>query len=209
MTDDFGLFFKGLLLGFSLAAPLGPIGVLCIRRTLANGMLTGFVSGLGTATADALYAAMAAFGLTAATGYLVSQQLYFHSIGGLYLLYLSYTTFTAQPEMNTAPPPIAGTLLSSYFSSFFLTLANPMTILMFIALFAGITTLELSADYTHSLLLVGGVFSGSLVWWFFLSTFVGILRSNFSPPKLVLINRISGIIIAGFGIYSLSSIVFQ
>src|SRR6185312_8691316 len=134
---DVGLFVRGAILGFSIAAPVGPIGVLCIRRTLAGGRLVGLLSGLGAATADACYGAIAAFGLTAVSSRLVGHQDALRIVGGLFLLYLGIRTFFAAPA-QTAKSGQRRQLLSNYLSTLGLTLTNPTTILSFVALFAGL-----------------------------------------------------------------------
>src|SRR5512147_916819 len=131
------LFLQGLILGFSIAAPVGPIGVLCIRRTLADGRMSGLVSGLGAATADAIYGSVAAFGLTFISGFLIDQKLWLGLLGGAFLCYLGLRTFLSQPAQQVALAQGQG-LVGAYGSTFFLTLTNPMTILSFMAMFAGI-----------------------------------------------------------------------
>src|SRR5881409_981452 len=134
---DQRFFVRGVAIGFSIAAPVGPIGVLCIRRTLAEGRLCGFASGLGAATADAVYGCVAGFGLTAVSNLLVSQQTWLRLIGGLFLCYLGVKSFFAGPA-QTAAAPKSGALAGAYASTFLLTLTNPMTILSFAAVFAGL-----------------------------------------------------------------------
>jgi threonine/homoserine/homoserine lactone efflux protein len=130
-------FLKGLLLGFSIAAPVGPIGLLCIQRTIANGRRSGLVTGLGAATADGLYGAVAAFGLTTISGFLVGQQIWLRLIGGLFLLYLGSRTFLSK-SAERAASSIHKNLFRDYASTVFLTITNPMTILSFAAVFAGL-----------------------------------------------------------------------
>ena len=190
------------MLGFSIAAPVGPMGLLCIRRTLAQGLLSGCLSGFGTATADALYGCIAAFSLTAVATVLLEQQFYLRFFGGVFLLYLGYTTYTA----TLAATPVKSVdkrLLSTYISAFFLTLANPLTIMSFAAVFAGLGIGETGGNYNAAGVLVLGVFTGSMLWWLTLSSLVVLLRSRFDHQRLAWINRLSGMIIAGFGLVSL------
>lgn len=195
-------FLKGLILGFSIAAPVGPIGILCIRRTLAYGMTFGFVSGVGTATADAIYGAIAAFGLTAAARFLLDYQLYLKIIGGIYLLYLGINILMSKPSIATTQ--VHDTSLSAaYISAFLLTLTNPMTILMFAAIFTGFGIGGINGDYYLSSTMVLGVFLGSLLWWLLLSGITTILRSTFDYRKLRYTNIGSGLIITGFGLVTL------
>lgn len=200
------IFWQGLILGISIAAPIGPIGVLCIRRTLANGMVNGFVSGLGAATADGIYGCIAAFGITAVSGFLVDNQVYLRLICGLFLLYLGYQTFVAVIA-ETAEHTETKSHLASYHSAFFLTLTNPLTLMSFAAIFAGLGIGTVGQGYLSAGLLVVGIFTGSMLWWLILSGAVSRLRNKFDAKKLKWVNRLSGMIIAGFGVLSLATIV--
>ena len=203
---DFHYLLKGLLIGFSIAAPVGPIGVLCIRRTLADGKAAGLLSGLGAATADALYGCVAAFGVAFISNFLVSQQTWIRIIGGLFLCYLGIKTLITKPSSEPAAAKSRG-LLGAYASTFFLTLTNPMTILSFAAIFAGLGLAEQGTNYASAGVLVLGVFCGSAAWWLLLSSLVGLLREKFGPKAMQWVNRISGVIILGFGIYALVSLL--
>jgi threonine/homoserine/homoserine lactone efflux protein len=201
MTENFSLFLRGLLIGISIAAPVGPIGVLCIRRTLSAGRLTGFLSGMGAATADMVYGAIAAFGLTVVTSLLVDNAFWLRIIGGCFLLYLGVKTFLEKPADHAAQASQSG-YFSAYLSTFFLTITNPMTILSFAAIFAG----TMLAQKTGSpLILVAGVFSGSAAWWLSLSLGVGLMRDRLTSVHMAWINRISGTIIVIFGIVALTA----
>lgn len=195
------LFLRAFIIGISIAAPVGPIGVLCIRRTLANGRLAGFVSGMGAASADMVYGAIAAFGLTAITGLLVENAFWFRIVGGLFLLYLGIKTFLEKPSDKPAQAA-QGNLISMYTSTFLLTITNPMTILSFAAIFAGTM---LGKTTGSPLVMVAGVFAGSATWWLTLSFIVGVLRDRLTQAHMGWINRISGVIIIAFGIYALLS----
>ena len=199
---DISFFSRGLIVGFSIAAPVGPIGVLCIRRTLAQGRAVGLISGLGAATADGLYGSIAGFGLTFISGFLVSQQVWLRTIGGIFLCYLGLTTFLAKPAQSAAEVTGKG-LIGAYASTFFLTVTNPLTILSFAAIFAGLGVASAGSNYLDSGILVLGVFLGSALWWLLLSTGVSILRKKFDDRSLIWINRISGLIIIVFGIIAL------
>ena len=203
---DISFLLRGLVIGFSIAAPVGPIGVLCIRRTLAEGRVSGLVSGLGAATADAIYGCIAGFGLTFISSILVSQQVWLRLIGGVFLCYLGLKTFLARPAEEAASAEGRG-LIGAYVSTFFLTLTNPMTILSFAVIFAGLGLGSASGNYISAGLLVSGVFIGSALWWLMLSAGVGLLRTRFSLQRLRWVNRISGIIITGFGLIALLSVI--
>jgi threonine/homoserine/homoserine lactone efflux protein len=199
---DASFFIRGLLIGLSIAAAVGPISLLCIQRTLERGRLYGLVSGLGAATADACYGSIAAFGLTIISTFLISQHLWIRLLGGIFLLYLGIKTFLTRPAERAATAR-AHTFPSAYLSTFLLTLTNPTTILSFIAIFAGIGVGGASKSYLSAAIVVGGVFLGSAVWWVVLSGAVSLLRKRFTPRWLVWINRCSGIAIILFGIFAL------
>jgi threonine/homoserine/homoserine lactone efflux protein len=190
---------KGFLLGLSIAAPVGPIGVLCIRRTIAEGRLTGFLSGLGAATADMLYGSIAAFGLTALQNLLLDQAVWLKWIGGFFLLYLGIRTFLSRPADNAARTSQSG-YLGAYLSTLVLTLTNPLTILSFIGIFAGLQIGGQNEGLSYAIILVLGVFCGSATWWLTLSTVVSQLRDRIDASWTVWINRFSGAVILGFGI---------
>jgi threonine/homoserine/homoserine lactone efflux protein len=197
---------KGLLIGFSIAAPVGPIGLLCIQRTVAYGRKSGLVSGLGAATADGLYGLIAGFGLTAVSTLLISLQLWVRLIGGAFLLYLGVKVFLAPPAGIAAASAHRG-LVSDYVSTVFLTLTNPMTILSFAAVFAGVGLLSSSRDFISASALVAGVVLGSALWWLALSGGVSFFRARFTGKSLKVVNRVSGVILAGFAFSAFASIL--
>jgi threonine/homoserine/homoserine lactone efflux protein len=204
---EWGFFIKGFVIGFSIAAPVGPIGILCIQRTLSGGNVQGLVTGLGAATADALYGLIAAFGLTFISNFLVDQSIWFRIIGGLFLCYLGIRAFLRKPQDQTVSAANS-TTLSAYGTTFFLTLTNPMTILFFAAIFAGLGIVSESIQYVSAGLMVIGVFTGSGAWWLLLSGATGIFRNKISERKLALVNKISGVIILAFGVIALISAVY-
>jgi len=202
-------FLQAVAIGLSIAAPVGPIGVLCIRRSLANGTRAGFVSGLGAASADAVYGSLAAFGLTAVSGYLIEQQNLIQLVGGLILCALGMRAFLAAPidsaaEAESLSP--AG-LPAAYASAFALTITNPMTILSFTAVFAGLGLNLTQRDYAAAVTLVLGVFMGSILWWLTLSSLAGLLRHRIGPGALRWINRASGLVIVAFGVSVLAALL--
>ncbi len=195
-------FIKGFAIGLAIAAPVGPIGVLCIRRSLAEGRRVGLATGLGAATADAAYGCIAAFGLTAFSGFLVAQRVWLGLIGGAFLCCLGVRTLTSKPP-ERAPQPQVSSLASAYFSTVILTLTNPMTILSFAAVFMGLG-LTAAPDYLAAAAVVVGVFSGSTSWWVLLSSGVAMLRSHITPRWMQGINAVSGIVLLAFGIYAVT-----
>lgn len=194
-----GALLTGGIVGFSIAAPVGPIGALTIRRTLAQGRTAGFLTGLGAATADSVYGAVAAFGLTFVTSFLVAQQGWLSLLGGLFLCWLGVATFRAPPAVIQDTPP-ARSLAGAYASTVFLTLTNPATILSFVGIYAGLGLREAGSDYVAASAFVLGVFLGSALWWLLLSFGVGSLRERLGVRGLRWINRISGAVIAAFGV---------
>lgn len=203
---DISVLLKGLMIGFSIAATVGPIGVLCIRRTLIEGRLSGLVSGFGAATADAIYGAIAGFGLTFISNFLVDQQTWLRLIGGLFLIYLGLKTFLRKPK-DLVLSDQRVKLIDAYGSTLFLTLTNPMTIISFVAIFTGLGLASESGNYLSASILVLGVFIGSALWWLLLSYGVGIFREKFTLAGLKWVNRISGVIIASFGLYVFLSLL--
>jgi len=206
---DLATFLRGLIIGLSIAAPVGPIGVLCIRRTLADGRAIGFASGLGAATADAVYGAVAAFGLSLVTNALVEQRVWLQAGGGVFLCYLGVRTWMAVPHVASGGPADGRGLAAAWASTFALTLTNPTTIISFAAIFAGLGLGRRVGGYGAAPVMVLGVFLGSALWWLILSVGVGLFRSALTPDRLRWVNRCSGIIIAAFGIAALLSLMWQ
>ena len=202
---DFSFLLRGLVIGFSIAAPVGPIGVLCIRRTLAEGRAAGLLSGLGAATADAIYGFIAGVGLTYVSNILVGYQSWIRLLGGLFLCYLGLRTFVSKPAESPDHAKGEG-LLRDYASTFLLTLTNPMTIISFAAVFAGLGIGSAAGNYGSATFLVLGVFAGSAAWWLILSGGVSLFRSKFSPRSLGWVNKAAGIVILGFGVLAILSL---
>lgn len=212
---QFDLFIRGLILGFSIAAPVGPIGVLCIQRSLTHGRRAGFFSGLGAASADAVYGAIAAFGLAGLSAFLVDFQFWLGLWGGLFLLYLGWKVFRSTPAAVDAGLTGNGErnqpkkrLLSYYLSTFALTVTNPMTIISFTAVFAGFGLGSEGSDFRSAWALVSGVFTGSAAWWLTLSLLVGHPRWRvlLGGRGKLWINRVSGAVILIFGVIVLLSL---
>jgi threonine/homoserine/homoserine lactone efflux protein len=201
-----GFFFKGLLIGFSIAAPVGPIGLLCIQRTIAYGRKSGLVTGLGAATADGLYGAVAAFGLTTISSFLVGRQFWFRLIGGTFLLYLGAKAFLSRPAEEAATSNHKS-IFADYCSTVFLTITNPMTILSFAAVFAGLGLANTTGGRASPALMIAGVVLGSTLWWFVLSAGVSVFRSKFKSDSLRIVNKFSGAILIGFAVFAFTSLL--
>ena len=200
------LFFRGLIIGLSVAAVVGPMSVLCIQRILHRGFLYGLASGLGVATADAAYGSIAAFGLTLIATFLVNQHKWISLIGGLFLVYLGIKAVLSRPEERAVTAAKVTGFSTAYASTFLLTLTNPLTILSFAAIFAGIGLGEVASGALTAIVVVCGVFLGSAFWWCLLTGAVGLLRGKFAQVWLLWINRLSGGVIAIFGLVTLLSL---
>ena len=192
---------KGLVFGFILAATVGPMWVLCFRRTMAAGALVGLASGMGIAVADAFYGAVAAFGLTAVSGFLLAHAFWLGLCGAVFLVYLGVKTLAAQPEIR-ADEEQTRNLPAAFLSTFGLTLTNPPTLLAFAAIFAGLG-LASNADYGTAAWIVLGVFLGSAAWWVFLALAAGRLRGRVGPRLFRAINLVSGVSILGFAVWQI------
>ena len=199
------LFLKGLAFGFLLAATVGPMWILCFRRTIASGALAGFVSGMGIAVADGLYGAIAAFGLTAISGLLLSYRFWVGLVGAAFLVYLGIKALIGAPPAASPEEKTTG-LLKAFLSTLGLTLTNPPTILAFVAIFAGLG-LASSADYGAASLIVLGVFLGSAAWWIVLSAAAARLRKRIGPRLARAINIVSGLSILGFAAWQLAELL--
>ena len=205
---DLSFFIRGLLIGLSIAATVGPMSILCIQRTLNRGQLYGLVSGLGIATADGVYGSIAAFGLTLITNFLINEQIWIRLIGGLFLMYLGIKTILSKPPEKAAVLNAkTNSYLGAYTSTFLLTLTNPLTILSFAAIFAGIGVGSASKSFFSAAAVVLGVFSGSTLWWIILTSGISLLRKKMNSQWLLWINRISGAIITLFGLVALLTLL--
>lgn len=203
------LFCKSMLLGLAVAAPLGPICVLCINRALERGFWAGVAGGLGTALADAIYASLAAIGFSALTATLATFAPWLKLAGGLFMLWLGCKSLRPAPRRAAAHAraneikELSGTIAST----FFLTLTNPVTIFSFAALFAGLGLTD-APGTTNALAVVAGVFLGSLLWWFLLSGGIALAQRRLPEGFSLCVSRISGVVLMGFGFYALGSLLY-
>ncbi|WP_295811068.1 LysE family transporter [uncultured Nitratireductor sp.] len=202
---DVPLFGKSLLLGLAVAAPLGPIGALCVNRTLERGLWAGLAGGLGTAFADAVYAALAAIGFAAFAAALAVVDEPLRLVGGAFLAWLGWKSLSPAP-MRTESDARAGDLIGTATATFFLTIANPMTILTFAAMFAGLG-LAGSPRPADALVVVTGVFLGSLLWWFILSGGVALVCKGLPEGLSLWVSRISGVILLAFALFAIGSVL--
>jgi threonine/homoserine/homoserine lactone efflux protein len=196
---------KGLIIGFAMAVPIGPIGIMCIRKTLAEGHTRGLIIGFGAATADALYGSIAAFGLTFVSDAIASQHFWLRLVGGGLLLFLGIRTFRAKRKKPTIPSDNRG-LLGSYASSFLLALTNPVTIFAFVAVFAAFG-LGHRLVFVSACILVVGVFAGSCLWFLSLGYVATLFRKRLDAGGLTWVNRISGVLIILSGVAAFVSLI--
>jgi threonine/homoserine/homoserine lactone efflux protein len=198
---------KGLLIGFVIAAPVGPVGVLCARRTLMHGRRAGFFSGMGAATADAMYGFIAAFGLAVVSDILIGRQFWLRLLGGTILCILGVKTLFTEPQEKKNVPQSIKRYAGMYTSTFLLTLTNPMTIFSFAAVFAGLGLAGAKGSGTSAGILILGVFLGSGLWWLFLVGIFTLFKRRFRHHELQWVNRLAGIMIAGSGVLALLSLL--
>ena len=198
-------FLKGLIIGFAMAVPIGPVGVLCIRKTLAEGHPRGLLVGLGAATVDALYASIAAFGLTFVSDVIASQHFWVRLVGGGLLVFLGVRTFRAKRKDPTIPFEGKG-LLGSYVSAFLLALTNPVTIFAFVAVFAAFG-LGHKLSIISASILVLGVVVGSCLWFLILGVVATSFRKKLNSGGLRWVNRIAGVLLVVSGIAAFVSMI--
>ncbi len=198
------LFAKGLAFGFVLAATVGPMWVLCLRRTLARGVLIGFASGMGIAVADGVYGAIAAFGLTAISGFLLAHSFWIGLAGAAFLLYLGAKTLAAKPSEARVEANDQG-VAGAFWSTLGLTLTNPPTILAFAAIFAALG-LASNSSYSSAGFIVLGVFIGSAAWWVILAAGAGRLRERIGRRQLRAVNVVAGLMILGFAAWQIAAL---
>jgi threonine/homoserine/homoserine lactone efflux protein len=201
-------FVKGIAVGIVIAVPVGPVGVLCLRRTIFEGRLAGLVSGLGAASADAVFGIIAAFGLTFVSDLLLGYQEWLRLGGAGFLLYVGGRALMSQPKVGP-PPRHRDTLLRDYVSTFALTLTNPITILAFVGIFAGIGLTGEEATLGRAAALVLGVLAGSLAWWLALTFSAGLFVRSFGQRHLAWINRGSGGILVLSGAALIGSLLVE
>jgi threonine/homoserine/homoserine lactone efflux protein len=192
---------RGLVIGFTIAAAVGPITLLVIRRTVEHGGIYGLASGLGVATADATYGAIAAFGLTALTNALVSSHLLLGLVGGAIIVLIGLRTMRARPTGPLADAERPG-LPAAFGSIYALTMTNPLTIVLYAGVFAGIG-LAAGSSFVDATVLTLAVWAGSTLWWILLCSIVAWLRGRVSPSALVWVNRVSGAALVVFGLVAI------
>lgn len=194
------IFLRGVLIGLMASIPLGPIGVLCIQRTLSKRQKSGFISGLGAASADVIFASIAFFSLSVVMSFIDNNKILIQVLGGICVVILGVSIFLTNPAVQIRRNRAGkSNLWQDYISVFFITLANPAFILMFVALFATFGVSNDILGVTNGVAMIIGVFFGGSIWWFILTFVVNMLRKKFRPRHLLWINRISGTVIVVLG----------
>jgi len=202
------LLVKGVIVGLLASIPLGPIGVICIQRTVNKGKLSGFLSGLGAATADTIFAAIAGFSLTFVISYIEEKQFIFQAIGGLIVFLLGIKIFYTNPVRQLRRHKRKqNNLVEDYFSVLAVTITNPLAVFLFIALFASLGVVADSSNWTHSLITTSGVFLGAALWWYILTSLVNAFRTKFRLKQLWWINKVSGAAIFTLGAIAIIGLI--
>ena len=202
------VFLKGILLGLSVTVPLGPIGIICVHRTLSRGRWSGLVSGLGASSADTFFAAIAGFGLSFFVNFFQQQKVYLLLGGGITLVILGVLLYFKNIVQQVRNPSKSNNIIGDYISVFFLTISNPLTIIFFGAFFASMDILD-DGSFENTAVAIAGVFSGSVLWWFTLTTLVNMFRRKFHLRRLWYMNRITAILIVIFGFITIASAFFR
>ena len=204
--DTTFFFLKGIAVGFIIAAPVGPVGMMCIHRTIADGKISGFVTGLGAAIADTLYGCIAAFGLGFLAAELINYQMPLRGFGGVVLCVIGIRALLNRRAPNPAAPK-RDQLFPVFVSTFIITVTNPLTILSFVAIFAAIGIAEVREQMGWGIALVAGVFIGSAAWWVLLTSIAGIFHKRLDDTTAIWVGRFSGVVILGFGLVLLASLI--
>ena len=201
-------FIKGIIVGFLASIPLGPVGVLCIQRTINKGRISGLISGMGSATVDSLFALVAALGLTYIINFIEEQHFFIQIIGGGVLIFLGAKIFNTNPvKQIRRHRRKKNKLIEDYFSVLFLTLSNPLAVFLFVAAFAGIGLVTSKDNHLKSYVIIVGVFAGATLWWAILSFLIDLFRKRFRLKQLWWINKIAGVIIMIFGLAAMLSVL--
>lgn len=204
MADWIEIFLKGIVAGLFIAAPVGPVALLCVKRAMYYGAAGGLAAGLGAALADAVFGAIAGFGVAAVSGWLIEHSEPIRGVGGVILIALGLHLFVSRTTPSDSGASSAG-LAGTFVTTFMLTLTNPITILSFITVFASLGLAGFNMDYAEAGILVAAVFLGSAVWWIAISAIVVLARGRIGFEWMPVIKRWAGILIIGFGIYALGT----
>ena len=207
MIPAIEILLKGIILGLTVSMPLGPIGIILINRTIKRGMLSGFFSGLGLATADTLLAALSGLGFTVIISFINSDRLIISIIAGLVIIGVGLKVFLSNPVKDFRNREKANkSLWRDYYSVFVLSISNPYTIFIFVAFFSGVHFNGNVKPEHVPFLLIPGVLIGTIAWWFFLSYFVSRFKKNIRLRVIVRANKIAGILIIVIGVIVMLSV---
>ena len=193
---------KGIIVGLAVSIPVGPIGIICIRKTIQEGRLAGFISGIGAALADTCYGVIAALGVSAISSFLITQAFWLKLLGGSFLLILGIKLFFTKVGEGSTTKVKKG-YFNNFLTTFLLTITNPTTVIAFLAIFAAIGLGDSYSTLNSSTYLVMGVFFGSASWWLILSSTVNLFQSKFTPKRMVRLNKFSGVLIFSFGVWAM------
>ncbi|NVO10215.1 MAG: LysE family transporter [Bacteroidales bacterium] len=203
----FTLLLKGIMIGLLVSIPLGPIGVICIQRTINKGRLSGFFSGIGAASADTIFAAIAGFSLTFIINFIEEKQRILEVIGGIIIMLLGIKTFYTNPvNQLKRHKKKKNKLIEDFISVLLLTITNPFAIFLFVGMFAALGLAYNGENMVLSLITIGGVFLGGSIWWFTLSSLVNMFRDKFRLKQLLWINKIAGAVIFILGVLALVNV---
>jgi threonine/homoserine/homoserine lactone efflux protein len=201
------LFFKGIIIGLAITAPIGPVAIMCIRRTLSKHKLLALVTGMGSACADVFYASVAAFSLIGISNFITTYNFYLKLFGGLLLAWLGLSILKHPPLKSPEHPKMRDSWLHAFSSAFILTLSNPITLIVFAASFTAMSVSPVYHSFIPALLLIMGVFLGAMIWWIFLIAIIYLMHHKLSDNQLIWVNRFSGVVLIGFSVYILLSLV--
>jgi len=214
LLEEVGVFYRGLVLGVMVSAPVGPIGLLCIRRTIQKGLLIGFATGMGAACADTIFGAVAALGVAAILEFMARYSFYIHIIGGLVLLFGAWHTWHDKPEppqhlaklakkvMGMAKDETLLGSLKAFISGFAITMTNPVTIFAVLAVVATFGGLQSKVETGT---LIGGIFFGATLWWILLSGGIALVRGHFTENRIIFINRITAVALSALALWAITS----
>lgn len=195
------IFIEGILIGILASIPLGPIGVLCVQRTLSRGRMSGFVSGMGAALSDLVYAAFAVFSLSLVVGFVEDKILYIQILGVIIMVFMGLRIYFSNPAVQLRKQNNQKTkLFQDFISTFLYTIANPLVVFFFVTLFAAFNVVESTHTFLNQIIVIVGVYLGACSWWFILTSVVNLFRSKINLRRLYLINRIAGATIIILGI---------
>jgi threonine/homoserine/homoserine lactone efflux protein len=201
---ELGLFLKGLVVGFVVAAPAGPIAVMCLHRAIEEGRLSGIATGLGAALADTVFGAVAALGVGYVSDFIVNEQMPIRFIGGIVLCVMGLVTFLRKPRIGSFVDDHV-TLIGAFATAFALTMTNPITILAFFAIFSALGVEHLVGQRLDAATLIVGLLGGATAWWMMLAIGAALFRDRFTDRGLIWVARVSGLVIVGFGVAALIS----